>query len=275
MTPPGRGAQPRRSPSARGPASNQRRVLVRPKTAGTLRRSWACRRSRRVPAHLRSAPISVYFAACSKAWRVPIRKICALSPIILQPLLERETSVGFTRSAFTWMNCAALAAGAEPFIRVKPLEERRKVAHDALQLDLDAVEKMVALLAVPLEAVPDARGAGALDHQAQAACFWALRRMPHMWRHKEDRAFLQLESPGLPVLHQIEKGVALHLVEEFLVGIVVVVGALVRPADDGNDEIRVLPDLRVADRRLEQMPVLLDPFLEVERFQHGGAALTV
>jgi len=69
--------------------------------------------------------------------------------------------------------------------------------------------------------------------------------------------------------------VALHLVEEFLVGIVVVVGAPVGPADDGDDEIRVLPDLRVADRRLEQMPVLLDPSLEIERFQHGGAALTV
>ncbi len=94
-------------------------------------------------------------------------------------------------------------------------------------------------------------------------------------RHKEDRAFLELDSPGFAVLHDIEKGVAFHLVEEFLVGIVVIVGPVVGAADDGNDEIRVLPDLRVADRRLEQMPVLLDPFLEIERVQHGGAAFTV
>ena len=83
--------------------------------------------------------------------------------------------MGFTRSAFAWMNCAALPAGAEPLVRIKPLEERREIAHDALQLYLDAVEEVVALLAVPLEAVPHALRPGALDHQAHAACFGALR----------------------------------------------------------------------------------------------------
>ena len=72
--------------------------------------------------------------------------------------------MGFTRSAFAWMDCAAPAAGAEPFIRVKLLEERRKIAHDALQLHLDAVQEMVALLAIPLEPVHDALRPGALDH---------------------------------------------------------------------------------------------------------------
>jgi len=66
--------------------------------------------------------------------------------------------------------------------------------------------------------------------------------MTQVRRHKENRAFLELESPGLSILHDIEKSVAFHLVEEFLEGIVVVVGALVRPADDGDDEIRVLPN---------------------------------
>src|SRR5438094_645452 len=82
---------------------------------------------------------------------------------------------GFIRSAFAGMDCTAPAAGADPFIRVKLLEERRKVAHDALQLYLDAVEEVVALLAVPLEAVFDALRTRALDHQAHAACFGALR----------------------------------------------------------------------------------------------------
>src|SRR5882672_2271008 len=180
-----------------------------------------------------------------------------------------------TASTRARMDGAAHCASAQLLARIEPLEERREVFYDALQLHLHAVQEVVAIPAIPFESVFDALGAGALDHQADASGFGPLRRMTQVRRHKEDRAFLQLESPGVPVLHQIEKGVALHLVEEFLVGIVVVVGALVRPADDGNDEIRVLPDLRVADRRLEQMPVLLDPFLEVERFQHGGAALTV
>ena len=43
--------------------------------------------------------------------------------------------------------------------------------------------------------------------------------------------------------------VAFELVEELLHGVVVEVGALVRPADDGDHEVCVLPDLLVADRR--------------------------
>src|SRR6267378_5872761 len=141
-----------------------------------------------------------------------------------------------TGSARARMDGAALSAGAQRVARIKALEERRQVAHDALQLHFHAVQEVVALLAVPLEAVFDAFGPRALDHQANAARFGTLRRMAQVRRHQEDRTFLQLEPPGLPVLHDIEMGVALHLVEEFLVGIVVVVGAPVRPADDGDDE---------------------------------------
>src|SRR5438309_3772731 len=180
---------------------------------------------------------------------------------------------GLSRSVFAWMNCAALSASAQRLVRVKPLEERRKIAHDALQLHLDAVQEMVALLAIPLEPVHDALRPGALDHQADAAPFGALRRMAQVRRHEEDRAFFQLDASRLAAFHDVEKGVAFHLVEEFLVGIVVEVGAPVGPADDGDDEIRVRPDLRVADRGLQQMPVLVDPFLEIERLgaRRGGA----
>src|SRR5882672_5001051 len=163
------------------------------------------------------------------------------------------------------MDGAALCASAQLLARIEPLEERREVFYDALQLHLHAVQEVVALAAIPFESVFDTLGAGALDHQADASGFWPLRRMTQVRRHKEDRTFLQFESPGPSILHDIEKGVALHLVEEFFVGIVVVVGALVRPADDGDDEIRVLPNLSVADRRLEQMPVLLDPLREIKR----------
>ena len=43
-----------------------------------------------------------------------------------------------------------------------------------------------------------------------------------------------------------------------------IVGALVGTADDGDHHVRILPDLLVADRRLEQMLVLVDPFGETE-----------
>src|SRR6267378_7800413 len=58
-----------------------------------------------------------------------------------------------TGSARARMDGAALSAGAQRVARIKALEERRQVAHDALQLHFHAVQEVVALLAVPLEAV--------------------------------------------------------------------------------------------------------------------------
>jgi hypothetical protein len=80
----------------------------------------------------------------------------------------------------------------------------------------------------------------------------------------------EIDAPGLAAVHDVEEGAALHLVEELLVRVVVEVGALVGAADDGDDEIRVLPHLRVAHGRLEQVLVLVDPLREVERFHLSG-----
>src|SRR5258708_29453547 len=93
------------------------------------------------------------------------------------------------------MDGAALSASAQLLARIEPLEERREVFNDALQLHLYAVQEVVALLAIPLESVFDTLGAGALDHQADPFGFPPLRRMPHMRRPKEDCTFLHFESP--------------------------------------------------------------------------------
>src|SRR3546814_9952460 len=62
---------------------------------------------------------------------------------------------------------------------------------------------------------------------------------------------------------------ALKLVEPLRAFIPVVVGAGVRPADDHHDELAVV-DALVADRRLEQVAVFLDPGLQVQwNGQHG------
>ena len=66
------------------------------------------------------------------------------------------------------------------------------------------------------------------------------------------------------VLPDPQDHVAAELVEELVAGVVVEVGALVGPADDGHDEVTLVPDLRVADRRLQLLAVLLDPAGEVD-----------
>ena len=57
---------------------------------------------------------------------------------------------------------------------------------------------------------------------------------------------------------------SLQLVKELGQRVVMEVGAVVPAADDGDDQVRIQPDLLVGDRRLEFRSVLCDPLFEVE-----------
>jgi hypothetical protein len=84
------------------------------------------------------------------------------------------------------------------------------------------------------------------------------------WQQKHlARADWNVARPAL--VHHPQSDVALDLIEEFLEGVVVEVGPRVGPADDKHDEVAVAPDFRIADRRSQQMAMLLDPFSEIER----------
>ena len=92
-----------------------------------------------------------------------------------------------------------------------------------------------------------------------------LRRVRQVARQHPHLALADVDPAGTVVGHHVDVDVALDLVEELLVGVDVVVGALVRPADDHRDEVGAgREQLLVADRRLEQVAVLRDPLLEVD-----------
>ena len=102
--------------------------------------------------------------------------------------------------------------------------------------------------------------AGALDHQADRARHRPLRRVADVGRAGgTPRPRGSATSRGRAVLPDAQDHVARELVEELLARVVVEVGALVGSADDGDDEVAVVPDLGVADRRLELVAVLVDP----------------
>ena len=65
---------------------------------------------------------------------------------------------------FAGMYGAAVFALAEIFVAVELLEERRQVAHDALQFHFCAMHKLMTTVAVPLESVERALGSRHLDH---------------------------------------------------------------------------------------------------------------
>ena len=91
-----------------------------------------------------------------------------------------------------------------------------------------------------------------------------------MRRQQEHFAFADGHVVELALIDDLEHHVALELVEEFLHGIVVIVGALVRPADHLHGHLAVLEHLLVADRWLKQVLIFADPLLEVEGMESPG-----
>jgi hypothetical protein len=69
----------------------------------------------------------------------------------------------------------------------------------------------------------------------------------------------------LSFLHDLEDDVALDLVVELLRGVDVEVLALVGTAHDHHHELLILPDELIADRRLQEVTVFVDPGIEGER----------
>jgi len=162
------------------------------------------------------------------------------------------------------MNGAAVLAGARLFVGEEGLVDRRQVAHQMLDLHLDAVHEIAAFKAVPLERVVRiAIVALRLDHKANRSRR-PLRRVPHVRRQQEHLALADRHVVEIAVVADLEHHVALELVEELLHRIVVIVGALVRPTDHLHGHVAVLEHLLVADRRLEQVLVIVDPLLEIE-----------
>src|SRR5215831_20617239 len=94
-------------------------------------------------------------------------------------------------------------------------------------------------------------------------------------RQEEDLAGTNRDVHDVPTLDRFQDHLAFELVEELGSLVDVVVLAAVRPADDHDDEIGVLEDLLVADRGLQQMPVLVDPPLEIEGLRYYGVPLVV
>jgi hypothetical protein len=85
-----------------------------------------------------------------------------------------------------------------------------------------------------------------------------------MWRQDKYVARPDNDIIKLVVIENFENHIALELVKELLDRIVMKVRTLVRPADNKNHHVGVLPDLFVTYRGLQQMAVVIYPLLKVE-----------
>src|SRR5688500_16103197 len=94
--------------------------------------------------------------------------------------------------------------------------------------------------------------------------------MGGVWRKEKDLARADRDVHYLSALDRLQDHLAFELIEELGSLVEVKVLAVVRPADDHDDEVVILEDLFVAHRRLQETPVLVDPPLEIQRFRFHG-----
>src|SRR6266536_3732519 len=127
-------------------------------------------------------------------------------------------------SMFARMYRTAVFALAQALVAVEPFEERRQIAHNAVELHFRAMQQLMTILAVPLEPIHRALGARHFDNHADAAFLQSQGRMPHMLRQQKNLALFDRNLQGrLPwSFHDAKKNVALQLVEKLFGRIVVI-----------------------------------------------------
>lgn len=177
------------------------------------------------------------------------------------------------------MNGTAIQACSKLDAVVECSEKWWKIINDAFQLHLDPMHDGSTVFAIPLERIEAAVRALTFNDEPNAARNWTLRRMGNEGREKEDLAFPDRHILRLAIAPETEIHVPFKLIEKFLQRVDVIVGASVRATNNSHNEIAILPDLGVADRRFQFVAMIIDPFLEIEgqsegqhgiRFQHLG-----
>ena len=157
-----------------------------------------------------------------------------------------------------------ILASAQRFRGVELFEDglhlRRDVGHEEVLFK----NFFIALGAIPLQTVGHAFMPHFFDDEADRVGF-ALWRMRHFGRQKEDFASADRHVYGLVFVDDAQDHIAFQLVEKFFRFIVMEICPLVRTADHHDNEVaRIDPYGFVADWRLEQMTVFVDPLLKID-----------
>ena len=119
--------------------------------------------------------------------------------------------------------------------------------------------------AEPHESVKFAVATLALDDQSNRVGR-ALRRMRNPRGKQKHFALLDMDVFGLSIIDDLDSNVAFDLIKQLFTFVVVVILARVWTPNDHHNEFRVLVDRSIANRRFQEIAVLVDPRLQVERW---------
>src|SRR5262249_26073245 len=118
--------------------------------------------------------------------------------------------------------------------------------------------------AIPNKTIELALAALTLDDQAHRSG-GTLRRMRDPGRKKKDLALANRQIGKTPFVSDFKNDIAFDLIVKLFAFVHVVVGASIGTTDDRDHELTILPDLLVPDRGSEKVPMLVDPFPEIQR----------
>src|SRR5215471_4723608 len=125
------------------------------------------------------------------------------------------------------------------------------------------MEERAAVEAQPFQTILGAWPPGAFDDKPDRALNRALWRVAQMRRREKDLPFADRHIVYSARFGNLQEHIAAQLVEELLGRVVMEVGPLVRAADDLHDHARILEHRLIANRRLQQMAVLVNPAIDL------------
>jgi hypothetical protein len=88
--------------------------------------------------------------------------------------------------------------------------------------------------------------------------------MGHTGRQKKNLAFVYRYILQTPFVIDFQGHIAFHLIKELFTAIDMIISSFIGSADDHDDKFAVFPNKLIADRRFEQMTILVYPALKVD-----------
>src|ERR1700730_3981311 len=155
---------------------------------------------------------------------------------------------------------------------IKPRKYLRQLGLDIAHRNPLQEKTVAAVFAIPRKSIQFVGSSAPLHDDADAAC-GSLRRVRYFRRQEIHLTSADGYVGQTAVLHRLEHHVPLDLIEELCAGVVMKILAGVRSADRHDDESAVLEQQLVAHGRLEQVAVLLDPSVQIERCGWHGAII--
>lgn len=170
------------------------------------------------------------------------------------------------RSGLLYLFSTALA-GPSGIVTPEIEHGLAEMLDDIGAIEMNVFDEGATVVAIENDVLLLARGTTALDYHAQSIGR-PLRRMWDIGRNKKGFTFTDQVIDDAIRFANPDFDIAFKLVKIFFRIDQMKIVSGIRPGDDHNKEIPAVVKVPIANRRFKQLPILLDPILQVNRGLH-------